>query len=355
MTLRTLIIIPIRLVAFGFLMVIIAPALGPKFGGFYARSMENETEYLTSDDLDGIDPNLAQNKKVNDTKNAHIPVSETEMDIARLQILLDRAGISPGSINARRSGYLSRAIRIYEEKFKRTGLGFNREKVFELLKVSGGHAFVDYEITARDTKGPFLKFLPEKIQDQGNIKTLNYLSVQEELAEKFHMDEDFLRRLNPETDFMQIGAKIKVANIGKSLNRWVGRIDANKELRQVIAYDEKGELLALYPASIGSRETPSPTGSFTVRNKAHNPYYVLSPENNFETLEGARAVKVAPGPNNPVGVAWIGLSKKTYGIHGTPFPANIGSAESHGCIRLTNWDALELARLVRKGVKVKIK
>ena len=203
----------------------------------------------------------------------------------------------------------------------------------------------------RDVRGPFVSAIPQRIQDQGGLKKLHFMRVSELLGERFHMDEDFLLRLNPGTDFSKAGSIIRVANIGKPDLR-VSRIVADKALKLVTAFDASGNLVAAYPASIGSRQNPSPRGEFSVRNKAGNPAYTLAPDNGFEEMEGNRQIIVAPGPNNPVGIAWIGLSKKTFGIHGTPDPSRVGKSASNGCIRLTNWDALELAKLVSTGVEV---
>jgi len=308
---------------------------------------------LTSDVFDSIDPNL--NKDTGERTTPHGLLSyRPEMSIAVIQVLLDREGFSPGAINGLRSGHFDRVLQMYELRKELKTLTASMGVVEGLLAKSGGDAFVEYNITAQDVSGPFLGELPKRIQDQKGLVKLDYLRVEEALAERFHMDETFLRWLNPDTDFSKIGSKIRVANIGRYLDTWVTRIHADKALRQVTAYDSAGRILAVYPASIGSLQTPSPKGVFKVLNKAGFPAYTLAPGNGFEPIDDGRQVVIAPGPNNPVGTAWIGLSKDTYGIHGTPNPSSIGTAESHGCIRLTNWDAMELARLVRNGVEVVI-
>lgn len=319
-------------------------------------------EGLTSDDLDQIDPNLKPLTTVSpqDSDNREIPsmlskpVSESELRLVTIQVLLDRSGFSPGAINGLRNDHLDRLIKAY---FEKTGIALDSahsDELKTLVLKSGGDVFQDYELTSKDIRGPFTRIIPSRIQDQGALKKLNFKSSRESIAERFHMDEFFLARMNPGIDFDEAGAKIKVTNIGKYLDKWVARIHADKELKQVTAFDKSGAILAVYPASIGSNQTPSPRGLFTVRNKAGFPAYTLAANNGFEAIDDNRQIVVAPGPNNPVGSAWIGLSKKTYGIHGTPEPSFIGRAESHGCIRLTNWDALELARLVKTGIEVTI-
>jgi lipoprotein-anchoring transpeptidase ErfK/SrfK len=271
---------------------------------------------------------------------------------ARLQVLLDREGFSPGAINGRDSKFFRNALAVYKQS--RSEWTEKQPLNLESLSESVEDVFIEYTLTKADIVGPYLETLPKRIQDQAGLKALDFLTVEEAIAERFHMDEDFFRRMNKDVDFTVPGNIVKVANVGKSLDIKVARIVADKTLKQVLVYDAKGRVLAYYPASIGSAQTPSPQGVFKVRNKAGFPAYTLSPDNGFEPIDDGRQVIIAPGPNNPVGSAWIGLSQRTYGIHGTPDPSRVGLSESNGCIRLTNWDALELARLVSTGIEVVI-
>jgi len=130
------------------------------------------------------------------------------------------------------------------------------------------------------------------------------------------------------------------------------KIVVDKRSRAVLAFGADNRLLAFFPASVGSAEKPAPSGDFVVRSVAYDPDYTYNPAYGFKGQKAKRPVRIAPGPNNPVGVVWIGLSAPSYGIHGTPEPDNVGKTQSHGCVRLTNWDALALARLVKKGTPV---
>jgi lipoprotein-anchoring transpeptidase ErfK/SrfK len=172
------------------------------------------------------------------------------------------------------------------------------------------------------------------------------------LAERFHMDEAFLKEMNPGADFTVAGTVIKVVNPGEPKSGEVARIIADKGRKQVFAYDGAGNLLAAYPASIGSTDTPSPSGLVNVERVALNPGYTYNPKINFQQGANDKILNIPPGPNGPVGTVWMALSKPTYGIHGTPEPSKIGRTQSHGCIRLTNWDATELAKMVKPGVTV---
>jgi len=130
------------------------------------------------------------------------------------------------------------------------------------------------------------------------------------------------------------------------------KIEVDKANRLVRVFNQGGKLIAVYPASIGSEEKPAPTGSFRITRIVRNPVYVYDPKFNFRGVSAKEKLKIAPGPNNPVGLIWMSLNEKTYGIHGTPEPAKVGKAASHGCVRLTNWDAIALAAMVKKGTTV---
>lgn len=335
--------------------------------GFNIQALANGTKQLatvleyTSDIYDEIDPNLDSKTRVSLSANVSAivhsgPVSDAELKIAKLKTILDRNDISPGVIDGKRNSYLDYAIGIFNEK---TGESFsldNQQSIELLIEQAGAkHSiFIEYEITSEDVAGPFVEKIPNRIQDQTGYKKLGFETIEEALSERFHMDEGFLKRLNPNSDFKKAGTKILVANVGSELQTRVASIKADMNGRRLSAYDKNGKIVAIYPASIGSPQNPSPIGNFKVRNKAGFPKYTLSASNTFEPIDDGQQVVVASGPNNPVGIAWIGLSKKSYGIHGTPWPERVGEAGSHGCIRLTNWDAMELTRLVTTGVEVLI-
>jgi lipoprotein-anchoring transpeptidase ErfK/SrfK len=155
-------------------------------------------------------------------------------------------------------------------------------------------------------------------------------------------------------DFTRAGATILVtAPRSPSTSYQVSRIEVDKSNDQVRAYGPDGALLTAYPATVGSVERPAPSGQFAVKSVARNPDYVYDPSRLTFKVKGAHGkLTLRPGPNNPVGTTWIALTYPTYGIHGTPDPSLIGKRASHGCIRLTNWDAAELGRSVQKGVEV---
>jgi lipoprotein-anchoring transpeptidase ErfK/SrfK len=214
-------------------------------------------------------------------------------------------------------------------------------------------ALIAYTITAKDVAGPFIAHVPDDYREKAALDRLAYTSAQELLAEKFHMSEQLLRRLNPDAAFDREGTEIVVANVNRSeLPRKLARIEVDAARRRVLAFDEAGRIVAAYPATVGSRERPSPSGEFSVTAIAENPPYRYDPSLNLRGVKVEEPLDIPPGPNSPVGAVWIALSAKGYGIHGTSEPEAGGKQASHGCVRLTNWDALELAKHVRKGTPV---
>jgi lipoprotein-anchoring transpeptidase ErfK/SrfK len=273
-------------------------------------------------------------------------------DVAELQVLLDRKGASPGVIDGRLGSNVDKALAAYSEI---TGLHLEAtytEAIDEALAESGGDAFISYTITPEDAAGPFVASVPADYSHKAKLDRLSFTSVSEMLGERFHMDEAYLKALNPDAEFGRAGTIVKVANTGANVKTPVDHLVADKAKKQLRAYDASGRLVVAYPATIGSSDTPSPSGTHEVARIAINPEYTYNPNVNFKQGDNDQVLTIPPGPNGPVGSVWIALSKPTYGIHGTPDPSKIGKTESHGCVRLTNWDASELAKLVKHGVLV---
>ena len=304
-------------------------------------------------DLAAIDPN----EQIIEEKPAIEPEitlqgKKSKLEIAALQVFLDREGASPGVIDGRMGSNVSKAIRAYEKITGETLDPNDTEDILTRLGLNGGLPIMTYEISAADAAGPYVAAIPEDYSLKAQLPSLAYTSVTEALAEKFHMDENYLKELNPGVDFTVPGTRIKVINPGAERKGIVAKIVADKARKQVFAYDEAGQLIAAYPASIGSSDTPSPSGLHAVARVAFDPNYTYNPKINFQQGNNTKVLTIPPGPNGPVGTIWIALDKPTYGIHGTPDPSRIGRSQSHGCIRLTNWDATELAKMVKPGVMV---
>jgi len=279
------------------------------------------------------------------------PPTERHPDpaVIRLQVLLDRAGASPGVIDGFDGDNVRKAIVAFELMQGLPADGLLDPDLLALLD-AGGPVFGSYEIMPEDVAnigGP----IPADYAEQATLSYLGYASPQEALAERFHMDIDLLVTLNPGAAFAA-GEEIVVAAYGPDRSGEVVRIEADKSLRQVRAYDASGLLVVAYPATIGSEDNPSPSGSHVVEGVAPMPDYTYNPNVNFQQGENTDVLILPPGPNGPVGSMWIDLSEPTFGIHGTPEPSKIDKTASHGCVRLTNWDANELAAMVKPGVVV---
>jgi lipoprotein-anchoring transpeptidase ErfK/SrfK len=273
--------------------------------------------------------------------------------LVRAQVLLARAHLSPGVIDGQDGGNFRAAVSVYKVAHGLPADGKLDEAVWSSLVTDTGPVVVSYQIAPADVQGPFEASIPSKFEDQAKLDHLGYTSPLEALAEKFHMDQRLLQALNPGVDFSQAGATILVAAPGPdTLPAKAATIEVDKTHRQVRALDASGALIAVYPATIGSIERPAPTGVFSVKGVARNPVYTYDPKRLTFGDKSMGKLTLKPGPNNPVGVVWIDLSIPTYGIHGTPDPRLVGKTASHGCVRLTNWDALQLASAVKPGVKV---
>ena len=273
---------------------------------------------------------------------------------ARAHVMLNNAHASPGAIDGSSGKNTLKAIASFQQinGIKPTGT-LTQETWNALIAKQGSKpAFIEYTITDADLKGPYAASIPHDYALQAKMKGLYYTRVTEMLGEKFHMDEDFLKKLNPKATFKKAGEKIIVANIRNEVPEDIHLIVAHKGAKQLYLFNSRNQMIGSFPATIGSSDTPSPTGTYKVTGVAPNPWYSYSPSN-FIQGNNKKPLSLPPGPNAPVGNIWIGLSKKSFGIHGTPNPSAISKTASHGCIRLTNWDANDLGKKVKSGVTVK--
>ncbi|NLS05119.1 murein L,D-transpeptidase [Rhizobium sp. P32RR-XVIII] len=277
------------------------------------------------------------------------PAPRSDPAIVHLQVLLDRAGSSPGVIDGYYGENVTKAIAGFEAMLSLPVDGKPDPAVIGRLS-DDGPVIQPYVISEDDAKG-LVDSIPEDYAKQAKMKHLGYTSIAERLSERFHMDIDLLKALNSSSEFA-VGGTVSVAMPGAAREGKVKRIEARKQAGQVLAFAEDGKLLAVYPATIGSEEAPSPSGTHKVKGVVRMPTYTYNPKVNFQQGNNRKVLKLPGGPNGPVGSVWIDLSEPTYGIHGTREPSLIDKAGSHGCVRLTNWDAEELAAMVKPGVIV---
>lgn len=312
--------------------------------------------------------------------------------VMQAQVVLDRLGFTPGVVDGKEGLSTRNAILGFQEANDLPQTGKLDEATTAALATwSNIPATRVVTIPADFAAGPFQP-IPAKAADQAVLPAMGYASLEEKLAERFHTTPETLRALNPaakpdasaqataaaspaEPHQYAAGQQIRVPNVGADQTdaaaakdaKWaatlaslgvgtsqpkVARIVVSKSKGTLKGYDASDKLVAMFTATMGSVHDPLPLGEWKILGVARNPTFHYNPELFWDVEDSAAKQTLQPGPNNPVGVAWIDLSKEHYGIHGTPEPRTIGRAESHGCVRLTNWDVARLAQMVSPSTQV---
>jgi lipoprotein-anchoring transpeptidase ErfK/SrfK len=270
-----------------------------------------------------------------------------------VQVQLDRAGFSPGVIDGKPGMNTKKALAAFQEAHDLPVTGNLDAATWESLAAAGsGPTLGEYTIAPEDAAGPFVP-IPEDMMEKSKLERLGYTSVLELLGETFHATPDFLKSLNPGARFAA-GETIRVPNVrsqAPAAEKGEVQVVVSKS-NGTLTVDRGGDVLFFAPVTSGSEHDPLPIGDWKVTGVAKDPSFHYNPDLFWDADPEHAKAKIPAGPNNPVGVVWIDISKEHYGLHGTPEPRTIGRSESHGCVRLTNWDALTLASLVRPGTPV---
>lgn len=270
--------------------------------------------------------------------------------LLRAQVLMDRAWVSPGEIDGRRGTNTVRAIGGFQRLAGLPVTGHLDESTWDALE-KYGPALQRYVLSAQDVKGPF-RSIPGSMYGKARLPALSYNNVLEALGEKFHIRPAALQELNPGVDMSQAGVEIIVPNVlDIPALPQATRIVVSDAAKLLMLINHEGKVYAQFPVSTGSERDPLPIGQWELRSVARNPHYNYNPALFKGAAPGPRAT-LPPGPNSPVGVMWMGLSKPHYGIHGTPEPGNISKSHSNGCIRMTNWSVLQVSNAVSQGTPV---
>ena len=279
-----------------------------------------------------------------------------DVDVLRLQVFLDYHGFSPGEIDGKMGYNTERALYVYQTQNGMNADGMMDEKMRARVAGFKEGFLIEHSVTEKEATGPYVK-IPRDYHEMPKLKRLGYESAIEALGERFHCAPLLLRKLNPGVDFdnLRAGQAMLGLNVDRGLDDQRGKVTVvriSKHNKWIEAFDAEGRMMFYYPSTLGSQYDPLPLGNWTVTGVQKDPPFSYQPKLFWDADPNEKEELLPPGPNSPVGPVWIGTSRKSVGIHGTPNPENISKNTSHGCIRMCNWDALQLSSRVASGTKL---
>jgi lipoprotein-anchoring transpeptidase ErfK/SrfK len=329
---------------------------------------------------------LAQEQRDQSPPNTAKPPAAVVSDVVAVQVMLDRAAFSPGAIDGQNGVNVKRAVSAFQRANGLNESGEADQTTWQRLAEASGSQppLVEFAVRDVDLAGPFAPAIPSDLVEQSKLPSLGYQNALEAIAERFHTTPQFLKQLNPSATFTQAGERLMVPNVpafdlpqpapapstgrSRSSGGATGttgvrapsrgnapqpfRIAVTKSTSALTVEDPSGKVVFHAPVTTGSEHDPLPIGQWKITTVQLMPVFQYNPDLFWDANPSHSKARIRPGPNNPVGVAWIDLSKEHYGIHGTPEPTRIGHVQSHGCVRLTNWDVTRLLAWAQPGMTV---
>lgn len=312
------------------------------------------------------------------------PNSKVDQDLLQTQVMLDKAGFSPGPIDGRAGSSQTKALRGFQKANGLTATGKLDDRTKQALNQENMPATVDIQLTAEDVGGPFTYPMPTKPEDQAKLSFLGYRNMLEKLAERYHTTPETIVALNGPDRLIGVGQTLTLPNVVPSSRDYAGadakqqpllaalNVEPDEPRGDYVVVDKSdgtlsvyqgdfpsgsarpsGKLVAQFLVTTGSSHDPLPLGNWKVPTFSYLPPFHYQPDLFWDVSDEKDKQKLPPGPNGMVGVAWLDLTKEHYGIHGTPEPKYIGKTQSHGCLRMTNWDVMRLSRMMKPGFQAK--